>query len=55
MLCSIDEETMFIELFLNYRNCDVQSLFPSFYSDGAYTFDLAEIKSNLTIARMLII
>jgi hypothetical protein len=55
MLCSIDEETMFIELFLNYRNCDVQSLFPSFYSDGAYTFDDNEIESKIVLARMLMI
>lgn len=55
MLCSLDEETMFIELFLNYRNCDVQSLFPSFYSDGAYTFDDNEIASKIVLARMLMI
>jgi hypothetical protein len=55
MLCSVDEEMMFIELCLNYRNFDVQELFPSFYQEGAYTFDMNEIESNMTIARMLIV
>lgn len=55
MLCTVDEETMFIELFLNARNRDVQDLFPSFYVEGAYTFDMNEIESNMTIARMLIV
>jgi hypothetical protein len=55
MLCSIDEETMFIELFLNAHNCDVRDLFPAFYQEGAYTFDMNEIKSNIAVARMLII
>lgn len=55
MLCSVDEEIMFIELFLNSSNCDVQDLFQSFYVEGAYTFDMNEIESNMTIARMLIV
>jgi hypothetical protein len=55
MLCSVDEEMMFVELFLNASNCDVQDLFPSFYEEGAYTFDMNEIESNMTIARMLIV
>jgi hypothetical protein len=55
MLCSVDEEMMFIELFLNSSNCDVQDLFQSFYVEGAYTFDMNEIESNMTIARMLVV
>lgn len=54
MLCSVDEESMFISLFLNNRS-DLKELFPSFYVDGAYTFDANEIESNMTIARMLLI
>jgi hypothetical protein len=54
MFCSVDEESMFISLFLNDRS-DLQELFPSFYVEGAYTFDKNEIESNMTIARMLLI
>lgn len=55
MLCSVDEETMFIELFLNDHNRDVHDLFPSFYQEGAHTFVDNEIESNIAIARMLMI
>lgn len=55
MMCSIDEETMFIELFLNAHNCDVQDLFPSFYEVGAHTFGDNEIESKIVLARMLMI
>lgn len=55
MMCSIDEETMFIELFLNAHNCDVQDIFPSFYEVGAHTFGDNEIESKIVLARMLMI
>lgn len=55
MLCSLDEETMFIELFLNEHNCDIHDIFPSFYESGVHTFADNEFESNTTLARMLLI
>ena len=55
MLCPVEQETMFIELFLNDHNFDVQNLFPEFYQKGANTFDINELEAKITLARMLII
>lgn len=55
MLCSVDDETLFLELFLNDNNSELKELFPSFFQYGVHVFEDAEIESNSTLARMLLI
>lgn len=55
MLCSLDHETLFLELFMNDNNLDLKELFPAFFEYGPHVFNADEIEANSTLARMLLI
>lgn len=55
MLCSVDNETLFLELFLNDKNSELKELFPSFFEHGPHVFNVNELEANSTLARMLLV
>lgn len=55
MLCSVENETLFLELFMNDNNHDLRELFPAFFQDGVHVFGKNEIEINSSLARMLLI
>lgn len=55
MLCPIENEILFLELFFNYDNNELKELFPAFFEHGPHVFKVNEIDANSTLARMLLI
>lgn len=55
MLCSVDHETLFLELFFNYDNSELKEIFPAFFEYGTHVFSVNEIEANSTLARMLLV
>lgn len=54
MLCSIDDESLFLELFLTAHCSNVAELFPEFYLEGVHDFTDYDIESNKTLLRMML-
>lgn len=55
MLCSVDRETLFLELFFNHDKSEIKEIFPAFFEYGPHVFNINELEANSTLARMLLV